>query len=136
MNIVIDTNVLIAAFIARGSCTELYEHCLANYTILSSEWIMNEFSEVLLIKFKIDPKHVKQAKDHLTEYSLKMKYRLPDNQVCRDVDDGHILALADQGSAKCIITGDKDLLVLGSYKHIQIIKPGDFWKFEENQILR
>lgn len=36
MKILLDTNVLIAAFIARGMCSELFEHCLAEHTIMES----------------------------------------------------------------------------------------------------
>ncbi len=136
MNIVLDTNVLIAAFTSRGACNELYEHCLANYTILCSEWIINEFSNNLENKFKIDSKQIEKAVNLIRAYSQETEYTLPDKQICRDRDDDHILALAESGDAQCIVTGDKDLLILKLYKKIPIVKPSEFWRWEESQLQR
>jgi len=43
-----------------------------------------------------------------------------------DPDDDHILAAADTARVACIVTGDKHLLRLGSYKGIPILSPADF----------
>ena len=47
-------------------------------------------------------------------------------RVCRDPDDDNILAAAESGKCDCIITGDKDLLVLKAYKGIDILNPREF----------
>ena len=44
--------------------------------------------------------------------------------LCRDADDDVILGTAVAARADLIVTGDKDLLVLGSYQSIPIITPG------------
>lgn len=44
----------------------------------------------------------------------------------QDPDDDHILAAADTARVECIVTGDKHLLQLGSYKGIPILSPADF----------
>lgn len=46
--------------------------------------------------------------------------------VCRDEKDNMFLELAVEGKANCIITGDKDLLVLHPFRGIIIISPGNF----------
>lgn len=46
--------------------------------------------------------------------------------VCRDPDDEVVLAAAVEGRADRIVTGDKDLLVLGEYEGIPIITPRAF----------
>lgn len=56
-------------------------------------------------------------------------------QVCRDSDDDLVLATAVAGGCACIVTGDKDLLVLGSYDTIQINSPGDFARDEAARYL-
>ena len=43
MKVVLDTNVLIAAFITKGVCSELLEHCLRRHEIIMSEFILDEF---------------------------------------------------------------------------------------------
>ncbi|ASC69759.1 hypothetical protein XM38_006880 [Halomicronema hongdechloris C2206] len=42
-----------------------------------------------------------------------------------------ILATAFTADANCIITGDKDLLVLQSIREVSILKPADFLAYEE-----
>lgn len=54
---------------------------------------------------------------------------LPPN-VCRDPDHVVVLGTALSAAAKCIITGDKDLLVLGPFRGIDIIRPGEFFRYE------
>jgi putative PIN family toxin of toxin-antitoxin system len=45
---------------------------------------------------------------------------------CRDPDDDHVLAAATASGADCIVTGDKDLLELGSYHGIVILTVQQF----------
>jgi len=45
---------------------------------------------------------------------------------CRDPKDNKFLELAVAGDANCIVTGDKDLLVLNPFRGIKIISPSDF----------
>jgi uncharacterized protein len=46
MNVVLDTNVLIAAFI-EGFCHTLVEQCLRVHSVIVSEFILNEVRETL-----------------------------------------------------------------------------------------
>ncbi|MEX0270161.1 putative toxin-antitoxin system toxin component, PIN family [Leptolyngbyaceae cyanobacterium UHCC 1019] len=52
MNLVLDTNVLIAAFIGKGFCHTLVEQCLRVHSAITSEFILNELREKLTKKFK------------------------------------------------------------------------------------
>jgi len=45
-----DSNVIIAAFAARGFCDVLFEHCLENHEIVICEAILDEISEKLAQK--------------------------------------------------------------------------------------
>ena len=55
-----------------------------------------------------------------------------ERQVCRDPDDDNILAASVTGDCDCIITGDKDLLVLKRYEGVDIFSPRDFLTNEES----
>jgi hypothetical protein len=46
--------------------------------------------------------------------------------ICRDQKDNKFLELAIGGNADCIVSGDKDLLVLNPFRGNKIISPGDF----------
>jgi putative PIN family toxin of toxin-antitoxin system len=50
--------------------------------------------------------------------------------VSRDPDDDLVLATAVAGACRCIVTGDKDLLVVGHYAGVDIIAPGEFAQYE------
>ena len=36
MRLVLDTNVLISAFISRGLCTQVFEHCAKHHELVTS----------------------------------------------------------------------------------------------------
>jgi putative PIN family toxin of toxin-antitoxin system len=46
--------------------------------------------------------------------------------VSRDPDDDKYLTCAVEAQADCIVTGDKDLLSLGDYRGIAILRPAEF----------
>ena len=51
---------------------------------------------------------------------------LSEVQVCRDPNDDHLLALCRDGDADLLITGDQDLLVIGSFGKTMIIEPAKY----------
>lgn len=40
MKVVLDSNVLIAAFVARGTCAELVEYCVRQQSVVASRYIL------------------------------------------------------------------------------------------------
>lgn len=46
--------------------------------------------------------------------------------ICRDPEDNHILSCALKAEVDFIVTGDKDLLTLKSFRGIPIVKPKEF----------
>ena len=130
MKLVLDTNVLIAALIARGVCADLLEHCVLSHTIVASDFILDELRGHLVGKFKYTDQ---DASDAITLFKSQMEMVTPqsiDQPVCRDPDDDQIVGTALAGQAVCIITGDKDLLVLQQYEGIRITSPSEFSDFE------
>jgi len=133
LRILFDTNVWIAAFISRGVCTELFEYCMANHVLLCSEWIVREIENVLTKKFHFNTELANKVLDLVKESSEIISHSKLSESVCRDPDDDNILAAALAGKADCILTGDKDLLVLETHEGIPILKPAEFWKFEQDR---
>lgn len=126
MKIVLDTNVLIAALIARGVCHELLEHGVLQHTLITSDFILNEAQEKLVEKFGYSSELAEEAIGVLRSGMRVVSISRLENPVCRDPDDDNILATAVAGNCDCIITGDKDLLVLKAYEGIDILSPRDF----------
>ncbi|RLB74861.1 MAG: putative toxin-antitoxin system toxin component, PIN family [Deltaproteobacteria bacterium] len=130
MKIVLDTNVLIAAFITRGVCSDVLEHCVRRHVLVTSEFILNEFCEKLIHKFKYNVNEAEEAVELLrSQMEMVIPARLG-TAVCRDPDDDTILGTAIAGEAACIITGDKDLLVIKQFRVIDIVHPSEFAEYE------
>jgi putative PIN family toxin of toxin-antitoxin system len=130
VRIVLDTNVLIAALIARGTCHELLEHCVVRHELITSQFILDELREKLVEKFKYPNAMADEA---ITVLRSRMKVITPsplEIPVCRDVDDDNVLAAAVDASCDCIVTGDKDLLVLHPYQAVAILTPRAFLAVE------
>ena len=53
MKVVLDANVLIAAFAARGLCEALFELCLEKHEIAASAALLEEVKEKLTAKIKL-----------------------------------------------------------------------------------
>ncbi len=134
MRIVFDTNVLISAFISRGVCTELFEHCIVNHSLISSHFIIQKFQKNLKKKFDCSATEISQMTHLLLSKFLIVKPEKFAVSISRDPDDDIILATAITGQCQCIITGDKDLLVLKGYQGISILKPKQFWNYEQHQV--
>lgn len=130
MKVVLDTNVLIAAFIARGACADLFEHCALRHRIVYSEAIVDELRRVLKAKFNFTDEEIVRVTALVRERSESVSPQGLGERICREEDDDVILATAKAGEAACIITGDRDLLAIVSWRGIPIIAPAAFAAFE------
>ena len=133
MRIVLDTNVLVAAYIARsGGCAALYEHIASAHTSVSSEPLLEEFRDKLVqVPLLSYPAALANIAIDVVRKRVELVAATPLVQpVCRDPDDDVVLATALIGRCACIITMDKDLLTLQSFSGIAILHPRDFWAFE------
>ena len=131
MRLVLDTNVLIAAFISHGVCNELFEHCVLNHEVVLSKFIFDELKGKLIGKFKFSAREASGVVRLVKARSTVVTTLPLTPTICRDPDDDNIIATAMAGRCTCIITGDKDLLDLERVNGIQVLSPGSFWQFEQ-----
>ena len=128
MRIVLDTSVLVAAHLARaGVCAELVETILDDprHSIHASEFILEEFDGTLAQKLKLDPALSRQAVNRWKScVSLVVPIAVSPDR-CRDPQDIAILGTAAAAKADLLISVDKDLLILGSFRETRIVKPGE-----------
>lgn len=127
MKIILDTNVIIAAFAARGLCSAVFELCLDRFDVVLSEDILQETSDHLQDKIKLSATGSAAVISYLRKNCAISAIDTVDTAICRDPNDLHILGLAQRSSADFIITGDKDLLALVEYKSTKIVAPREFW---------
>ena len=128
MKVVFDTNILIAAFITEGICAKLLLRARKKqFHLLICPFILREFEHTLAKKIKAGKDEVKDALELISEAAKETIHPTSEvTGVCRDADDNNILACALAAEADYIVTGDKDLLELKSYRGIKIITPKGF----------
>jgi putative PIN family toxin of toxin-antitoxin system len=129
MRVVLDTNVIVAAFAARGLCAEVFEVCLTGHSVVISGHILSEIQKTLIEKIHLPKGIVQNIIDYLKNIAELFEPEQIDKSVCRDKNDSKIIGTAVSGNADFIITGDNDLLVLKKYRGIAIITPREFWTF-------
>ena len=127
MRIVLDTNVIVAAFASRGLCAEIFEVCAFSHTLVISEHILAEVNSAFLKKVKLPEEIVRDVTGYLRDIAEIVKPEHLDNSVCRDKHDLPVIGTATKGNVDFIVTGDADLLTLKSYRGIDIITPRELW---------
>ena len=127
MRIVLDANVVVAAFAARGLCESLFELCLGSHEILLSELLLDEIRRNLTKKVKLGRQTAAGIERLLRENGSLLEPAAVATDACRDADDLHILGLVKTGKADYLVTGDDDLLVLKRIGRCRIVTPRQFW---------
>ncbi len=126
---VVDTNSLLSAHLLPLSITrKAFDVAFEKGILIHSRETFSEFIEVFT-RPKFD-KYI-PLQDRLNIISLlELKSQLIEITApviaCRDPKDDKFLSLALTAKADCIITGDKDLLVLHPFREIPILNSADF----------
>ncbi|MEW6558188.1 MAG: putative toxin-antitoxin system toxin component, PIN family [Elusimicrobiota bacterium] len=126
MKIVIDANVIIAAFATHGLCSDIFELCLVQHDIFLCDTLIQEVRNGLLKKIKVPRNIVENIVNFLESKIHRVKPSEVDKHICRDSKDIMVLGTAESINADIILTGDKDLLILKTYKNIKIVTPRQF----------
>ncbi|MEI8202474.1 MAG: putative toxin-antitoxin system toxin component, PIN family [Bacteroidota bacterium] len=126
--IIIDTNLWIYFLLSKqfSFIDNLLE--TKKVTLIFSEELLSEFLDVIQ-----RPKLQKFFSVNDTELLLETIQQhaefisvSSDVNVCRDEKDNFLLSLAKDGSAKYLITGDKDLLVIKQFEETEIVTIAEY----------
>lgn len=133
MRLILDTNVILAAFAGRGLAHALFELCLEKHEIIISRHILSEVQRNLQKKLRMPRNKVLMITQYLEEFCAVGTPKPLDKEACRDIDDIKLLGLAEVTHPDYIITGDKDLLVLKKFHSVPIITPREFWEISKQK---
>ena len=134
LRVVLDTNVLLSGIAFPGSIPGKIMSAwrLGSLEVVLSDFILHELRRVLP---RLNHRHgltsaeIDDLLDILSIQAEVLEPQVTDEQLLRDVNDlpvlGTLLAAVQVGSVNYLITGDKDLLVLGD--RYPVISPADFW---------
>lgn len=129
---VLDTNQLVSSLLStRGPQRLLIEAWWdRKFILFLCPGQVEEVAEVLS-RPKIRKKYPIPAEDR--EAFLRLlrldAFLLADAQapgICRDSDDDYLLGCAATGGAEYLVTGDKDLLTVGRYQGVTVLRAREF----------
>ena len=130
MRVLLDTNILISYLLTPKQTSPVLEvvtrGLLGDFTLLLPEDLLEEFwrkaREKKYLVERIAPTELRRFVEVLIEVSeLVSRITEPIPAVTRDPKDDYLLAYALVGRADYLVTGDRDLLVLGTVGRLSII---------------
>ena len=127
--VVIDTNVVISAFLFEGEPGELVPLWkTGRINPLASREIIDEYLRVLTYpKFGLAPEEIHFILYHEILAHFEIVTAKPGPVIVRDDPaDDKFIRCAEAGKAKRIISGDQHLLRLKQYRTIKILTPAQF----------
>ena len=134
MKVVLDTNVIVSATLIRGGNEDRIVRAWERgaFELIFSPAILEEIGRALSYEKIRKRRWVTDEEVLLLIDGLANKSTLvPGNTkvtISRDSDDDKFLAAALEGKAAYLVTGDRDLLTLQSFKGTQIVRPAAFLK--------
>jgi uncharacterized protein len=128
MRLVVDTNVFISAALKEASWPGNTVRWVAKFGGLLKTGVTEQEVLEVLQRPRIAPKIAPFFLDNVRRMFAAAELVTITEPVtgCRDPDDDKFLALAVNGRADVIVSGDNDLLVLDTFRGIPIISPAAF----------
>ena len=126
IRVCLDSNVLVAAFAARGLCSDLLAHVLTEQHLVVADIVREETLRVLSVKLKLSPEALNSVAAVLDRCEGAPASSEPSPVPVRDLDDENVLADALEAGVQILVTGDKDLLDVAEQSPIPILSPRAF----------
>ncbi len=124
--IVLDTNIIISGIGFGGKPRQILYLVLDDkIKAVTSPILIAELEDVIAKKFQKLIKQLEPIKKQVREKFIIVKPKKSLHAV-RDDDDNRVLEAAIEGKCSYIVTGDRDLLNLKTFKNIKIVTPDTF----------
>lgn len=123
---VLDTNVWLGSMLWRGAAYQARHQAeLGNYTAVTSNPILHELVQVLRFDFGLPDEITFEWWLHLIHLCEVINVTSHLNVVKRDPKDNKFIECAVDGQCEYIVSKDRHLLDLHSYRNIQIVTVAD-----------
>ena len=127
MRAVADTNVYISALNFGGTAEEVLALGRAEVVeLFVSSAILKEIEGVLIRKFQWSAKRARQAITAIQEFAQLVRPKETVHLIREDEPDNRILECALEAQVDVVITGDKHLRQLETFRDILIVSPREF----------
>lgn len=130
----LDTNVLVAAFATRGLCADVLRVTLQSHELIVTEVVLEELERALVAKLGVPAARAAEARAWLAQLVRDNSEPSTDAgespHLCpplrlRDPSDVAVVESAVAAGAELIVTGDRDLLE--AELPIPAVSPREFW---------
>lgn len=128
MRVLLDTNVLVAAFATRGLCEDVLRITLAEHELVVGETVLTELERILVHKLRMPAPQAKTILAFLRSQAEVIKPVRPAKWPKRDLDDRWVVAAAVEGGVDFLVTGDRDVLEVAGEVSVSIVSPRSFWE--------
>ncbi len=131
MHIVVDTNVIVSAFLWGGTPRRLLDAAEAqHFELFTSRALIAELEDVLSRdKFALPLSRTRFSSAYLLARYTQLATLIAPAEIAvpelRDPKDLLVLAGALGARAQAIVSGDADLRVLGNFREIPVFSPAD-----------
>lgn len=127
MRIVVDTNVIASAIFFGGKPYQLLHYIMEDRVdVVASKGIVDEYEDIVL---RLKQKYPR-IDTRIPLQELLSKFEIirvsSDIQASRDPDDNKFISCAVDGKCLYIVSGDDDLLSVGSYGDVEILTVAEF----------
>lgn len=133
MRVLLDTNVLVAAFATRGFCRQVFDLVLSQHQLVVGETNLAELERILLTKLQMPEPQVKEVVAIVSEHAEVVAPTEPAKWPKQDPDDQWVVAAAVIGTVDTVVSGDSDLLDSPEEDRFQVVSPRDFWESRKDR---
>lgn len=129
LRVVVDPNVLVSVLIGKRLAPLKTLFFDPSFKVILDHTLLSEFDEMARrSKFRkyFPTTIVDLIVEQLHEGGEVREPPRTIPRICRDPDDDYLLALSKSAKADILLTGDADLLVLGSYARTRIMNARSF----------
>ncbi|HUY53346.1 MAG TPA: putative toxin-antitoxin system toxin component, PIN family [Candidatus Dormibacteraeota bacterium] len=129
IRVVIDSNVWISGLIFGGKPEKIIKLFLdGDFLVIVSAELLSELRRKIIEKFPLFTSSLESLDASILNDAIVVRLGSQTVNISRDPDDNKVIETAIIGHCNYIVSGDKDLLAVGSYKNISIVNPTDFLK--------
>ena len=128
MRILLDTNVLVAAFATRGFCLDILQLVLAEHRLVVGRTIVEELERILAEKLRMPDARVREVVGFVRDHADVVTPDEPAAWPESDPADRWVAAAALIGAADVLVTGDRDLLDARPAAGLRVVTPRGLWE--------
>lgn len=126
MIVVVDSGVWISALHFGGVPLTALDQVFLGEELAICDQIMTEIRAVLIRKFQWGAGELDDVLDEYLSGALNIPVNGTLQGVCRDPKDDMVLECAVNAEAQLVVTGDHDILALGTFGDIRIVTPRSY----------